>query len=132
MKKLMIICISLLTLNAMYGQKNELLAERTKNTETIDWKSKMLDLGTLETGKKIEASFEFVNNTSEPVVLTNVKPSCGCTGVEYRKEAINPGEKAEISVSYTPKKAGVFQKSITVSTSVDSNPIVLKFKGTAI
>ena len=127
----MILCLAIFSLSLAHGQKNNLLAEKFSSIESIDWTTKTLDLGKLETGKKIEASFEFVNNTSKAVVLTNVKPSCGCTGVQYKKEAIKPGETAQIKVNYTPKKAGSFQKSVTVTTSANTDPVVLRFKGLA-
>lgn len=63
--------------------------------------------------------FTFVNAGNQPLVLTNVVASCGCTTPTYTKTPIRPGEKGEIKVKYngTGKFPGFFKKSITVRTN---------------
>lgn len=94
----------------------------------IVWDSKMIDLGEVQKGKAADASFEFTNQTDQPIVIAKVKSSCGCTVTSYERKAILPGEKANVTATYDAKRAGNFRKSITVMLSDDSKHM-LSLKG---
>lgn len=111
------------------AQESTLIASTNPEAKQIQWVSTMVNFGTTKVNNQLEAKFEFTNTGTLPVVITNVKPSCGCTGVNYPKEAIAPGKKATITASYKPKKQGNFQKMVTVTTSASSNPVRLKLMG---
>ncbi len=76
------------------------------------------DFGNLEEGPKAEHIFAFKNIGKEPLILSNVKASCGCTTPEWPKEPIMPGEESEIKVVYNTKnRVGPFTKSITITSN---------------
>ena len=79
----------------------------------------------MEKGDVLEHTFYFVNNGDKPLILTNVKGSCGCTNVEYPDQPILPGEKgailAEIS-AYAKSLLGIL-KAVPFKTS----PFLLKY-----
>ena len=88
------------------------------------------DFGTLQQGTPETYRFEFTNTTSEPVILTNVKASCGCTATDYSKTPIQPGEKGFVDARYNAGSVGPFTKSITVSTNEgDGGRKILRIKG---
>jgi hypothetical protein len=64
-------------------------------------------------------TFTFTNIGEQPLVINQAMASCGCTVPEYTKNAVKPGEKGEINVTYngTGKFPGHFKKSITVRTN---------------
>ena len=78
-------------------------------------------------GTDLEHSFYFVNNGDAPLVLTNVKGSCGCTNVDYPENPINPGEKGVIKaeVNNSGKPVG---KSFRVGITVESNGLDPKIR----
>jgi beta-lactamase regulating signal transducer with metallopeptidase domain len=79
---------------------------------------------------KVTAIFTFTNNTDKPVVITNVKPSCGCTTPEWTKEPIAPEKQGHVKATYDPAgRPGPFDKTITVETSGDPSSIELRIKG---
>ena len=85
-----------------------------------------------EDGGKVSHNFNFTNTGSEPIIIQNVKASCGCTTPEYPREPIMPGQKAHIKVIYNPmNRPSKFNKSITVTPN-KGNPIVLWIKGDVI
>ncbi len=86
------------------------------------------DFGKIPQGTPASTTFEFVNNGATDLILSNVKPSCGCTTPEYTKEPIPKGGKGYIKATYNAAGAGVFNKSITV-TSNAGDPVVLYIKG---
>lgn len=87
------------------------------------------DFSKIPQGIPASTTFEFENTGKVDLVLSNVKPSCGCTTPEYTKEAIAPGKKGYIKATYNAAGMGNFQKSITVSSNVSDQPVVLTIKG---
>lgn len=100
--------------------------------DALSWKVTSLDLGEVEVNESVDLSFEFTNTTSAPITILNAKGSCGCTQVEYPKEAITPGTSAKITGKFKSTKAGAFNKTIKITTSVSEEPTILSFKGTVL
>lgn len=87
------------------------------------------DFGKLKQGVPATTTFEFTNEGTADLVLSNVKPSCGCTTPEYSKDPIPPKGKGFIKATYNAASMGSFQKSITVSSNVSEQPVILTIKG---
>ncbi len=87
------------------------------------------DFGTIP--EKGDGTFTFVfrNTGKEPLILKNVRSSCGCTVPEWPKEPIKKGNKGTIKVSYNTRITGSFSKTITVYSNAEGDPVVLKIKG---
>lgn len=73
-----------------------------------------LALGTVKYGEKRTAAFRLLNTGGEPLLIRDVKPSCGCTNVKWSKKPVCPGELTEISIVFEPNSLGRFMKSIDV------------------
>jgi len=87
------------------------------------------DFGTIEEGDKVSQEFVFTNTGDEPLIINNVKSSCGCTSKEWPKEPIAPGQESKIVVEFNSKgKAGKQNKTVTVNANTDPNPIRLTIK----
>jgi len=96
----------------------------------IEFSEQEHNYGTLQKGGDGNCEFVFTNNGNEPLILSNVKASCGCTVPTWTKEPIMPGQKGSIKVRYNTNNIGAFTKTITVtSNAVDSPRIVLKIRG---
>ena len=82
---------------------------------------------------RVTTVFEFKNEGMVPLVLTNVKASCGCTTPKWTREPVEPGSTGQITVTYNPNgRPGRFQKTVTV-TSNDTEPTLrLYIKGEVI
>jgi len=75
-------------------------------------------------------NFDFIltNNSDDPIVISKVQASCGCTTPSWTKEPIEPKKTGKVTVRYNPAGLGSFSKNITVHIS-QSNPILLVIKG---
>ncbi len=100
----------------------------------ISWNNSKFDFGEInEVGGKVTHKFNFSNTGSEPLVITNVKPSCGCTSSDYTKKPIAPGGKGYVSATYNPlRRPGKFSKTITVTTNATPSTTVIRFTGNVI
>lgn len=77
--------------------------------------------------------FVFLNTGDAPLILTNVKASCGCTTPVWTKDPVAPGQKGTIKVSYDAgNRPGGFNKSITVSSNAEVATVVLTIRGNVI
>ncbi len=105
-----------------------------QNGAKIEFKAKdnTIDYGTVskadDNGVRV---FDFTNTGNEPLIVTNVISTCGCTVPSKPKEPIMPGKTGKIEVKYN-MATGPIRKTITVETNAtnyDSGRVVLKIKG---
>lgn len=76
-------------------------------------------------------TFSFKNEGDVPLVLSNVRASCGCTTPKWTREPVAPGASGSIDVSYNPKnRPGSFNKTVTVSSNAENATVVLRISGT--
>lgn len=122
MKKLLTLCAALVSFTMCNAQ--------TKGP-VISWDEAKYDFGEIkEADGPATHKFEFTNTGSEPLVITNVKPSCGCTTSDYTKEPVMPNAKGFVSATYNPAgRPGPFNKSITVSTNCTPENTTIRFSG---
>lgn len=102
------------------------------NTAAIfNWNQTSFDFGSIAVGAPVSHEFEFTNTGSEPLIITGVQASCGCTVANYTQDAIAPGGKGYVKATYNAAKAGVFSKTVTVQSNASESPI-LTLKGTVV
>jgi hypothetical protein len=106
--------------------------KKIANASTVVWKSETVEVGEIPQGTPKTIEFSFKNTGNKSVLITNVKPSCGCTAADYTKEAVAPGKMGYVKATYNAAAAGAFTKTITVTTNAEETPKVLTFKGTVI
>lgn len=83
-------------------------------TEVIALKETAFDFGTIPQGKAVYHIFEVTNTGKNPMVISNVQTSCGCTTPEWSKDPIAPGATAKVRVGYNAAAEGHFEKYITI------------------
>jgi hypothetical protein len=118
----------------LYAQDAVLAVNKIEASEKsmIEWEQTTSDLGVLTQNVPATAIFTLTNRSDQPLLLKEVKPSCGCTIASYPQEPISPGETAKIKTTYNAKKVGNFQKTIKVHTNLNDTVIPLTLKGTVI
>lgn len=99
-----------------------MLDENGKLVETtapvFQFKKERHNFGTVAEGPKITHEFSFKNIGQEPLIISKVKASCGCTTPSSPKEPILPGEEGVITVVYNTKgRPGKFTKAITITSN---------------
>jgi Protein of unknown function (DUF1573) len=103
------------------------------NAPKISFIHEEYDFGTVVEGPAITHDFKFTNNGKEPLVLSNVRASCGCTVPTWPKEPVLPSKQAAISATYnTQGRVGPFTKTITVESNASEPSKVVTIRGTVI
>ncbi|MDE0470589.1 MAG: DUF1573 domain-containing protein [Ekhidna sp.] len=93
----------------------------------IFFAKKSYDFGDIVQGEKVEYVFELENTGNEPLILTDVKTTCGCTAPEWPREPIEPGQKESLKVVFNSAgKVGMQNKVITVMSNAVNSPARVK------
>ncbi len=96
----------------------------------MNFKKETHEFGDIQEGAVAEYTFEFTNTGDQPIEMTRVQASCGCTTPEWTKKPIFPNEKGEIKASYNSEgRPGPFDKSIAVYSNSRKEMITLFIKG---
>lgn len=146
MKSIKLTIVALFVASASFAQLKEAKVETTKAIQVtpsevkapaapkqsnIKWDQEIHDFGDIEKGKPATYEFTFTNTTKETILITNVRPACGCTAANYTKTPIKPGEKGMVAATFNAANVGPFQKSVTITTTENGVESVktLSFKG---
>lgn len=103
--------------------------DAAKPVSGMAWTSTTIDFGKIEQGKPVSAEFEFQNPTMVPLIISSVRPTCGCTIADYPKEPVPPGKSGKISVTFNAASSGMFTKSIIVTSNAQEGNTALVIKG---
>ncbi|MGM0530242.1 MAG: DUF1573 domain-containing protein [Bacteroidota bacterium] len=97
----------------------------------IAFDKKTHDFGQIkEEGGEVTHKFTFTNTGDKPLVINEVKASCGCTSPSWSQQPISPDKKGYVSVTFDPhRRPGNFNKSILVRTTASDETEILKVKG---
>ena len=126
MKKIFNIILTVTILFTVACSQEE---EKNSNAEMTFKEDLTFDYGKIQQNSNGVHEFEFKNTGSDPLIITNVKSSCGCTVPSYPKEPIKKNQKEKIHVKYNTKKIGTFMKTITVYSNAKNSPVILHIKG---
>lgn len=120
------VSMALTAINAQDVQSEE----QTLDGPKITFTEQEHNYGTLQKGGDGNCEFVFTNEGNEPLILSNVKASCGCTVPTWTKEPIMPGQTGTIKVRYNTNNIGAFTKTITVTSNAVNTPrLTLKIRG---
>lgn len=129
MKKILtVLLVSVIFMSTGCSQSPD-TANKSKDAPYIEFAELTHDFGTIVQGGDGNYEFVFKNTGKEPLIINNVRSSCGCTTPQWSSEPIKKGEKSSIKVGYNTRIVGSFTKTITVYSNA-SNPVVtLTIKG---
>lgn len=83
------------------------------------------DFGDIRQGDVVEHVFEFTNTGNEPLIIQDVRITCGCTQPKWPKEPIMPGAKGEIKVGFNSAgKMGIQTKSLPIISNAVNDPVI--------
>ncbi|OJJ17960.1 hypothetical protein BKI52_29325 [marine bacterium AO1-C] len=96
------------------------------------WQNTKHSFGKIKHNKPATATFSFVNEGNEPLIITRAQGSCGCTVAKYPKEPIMPGQKGEVTAVYSAATLGSFHKTVTLTSNTANATTVLSITGEVI
>jgi len=127
MKFAVVIVFSMLAINLQAQIQKEQNELSVKGLAEITFIEKTHDFGTIKEGEVVETVFEFTNSGDQPLVISKIKASCGCTvPSNWSKELILPGTQSSFSVKFDSKnKPNKQSKTVTVHSNTKKGGFLL-------
>lgn len=117
-----------LSVSAAFAQ-----ADQKKDGPAITFKTEQHDFGKVTEGVVAEYVFTFTNTGNQPLILKDVRASCGCTTPSWTREPVMPGKTGTIKVAYNSQgRPGTFNKSVTITSNIPDETKILFIKGEVI
>ena len=127
MKKLLLIClvaIGFISFSAMQDNKAEFKFEEETH-----------DFGKVPQGKPVSFVFKFTNVGEEPLIISAVESTCGCTvpNVEPKQGTpIKKGESGSVTLTFNAAVAAPFNKFVKITSNAKTPLKMLYIKGEVI
>lgn len=87
----------------------------------ITFSEETFDFGDIKQGDKVEHTFDFKNTGTEPLILSNVLTTCGCTATDWPRDPVAPGKGGSITVKFNSAgKMGKQNKVVTVVSNASN------------
>jgi|GEM_PF-773434 len=88
------------------------------------------DFGSLAKGAKVSHNYWFTNEGKDTLIITQVKPTCGCTSTKKNNIVVPPGGRSSIDVIFDSGRFnGRVTKGIKIECNDELNPFLeLRFK----
>ncbi len=90
------------------------------------------DFGKIPQGKPVSYTFKYTNTGDEPLIITNVEPTCGCTVPSTEPKTgvpVGKGQSGSITLTFNAAVAAPFNKFVKVSSNSKTPLKMLYIKG---
>jgi len=94
---------------------------------TID--KNMRHLGFVRQGDTLHFQYKFINSGNQPLVITDTKVECSCTGANRPLTPVLPGKQDSIQVVFHTNDAiGRQDRTVTILSNASNSPVIVTFK----
>ena len=99
-------------------QKASVRDNSTTNSAIMTFDKTVHDFGTIQDGTPVETVFSYTNTGKSPLVITDIKSTCGCTVPrDWSREPLSPGESSQFTVKFNGKGVNKTSKTVTVTAN---------------
>ncbi|AUP81537.1 DUF1573 domain-containing protein [Flavivirga eckloniae] len=93
----------------------------------IEFDKKEHDFGEIEAKTPVSTVFKYKNSGDAPLVITDIKSSCGCTvPQDWSREPLEPGASGQFSVKFNGSGTNKVSKTITVTANTEKGTETVK------
>lgn len=93
----------------------------------IEFDKTEYDFGEIEARTQVETVFKYKNTGDAPLVITDIKSSCGCTvPQDWSREPLAPGAEGQFTVKFNGTGTNKVTKTVTVTANTEKGSEVVK------
>jgi hypothetical protein len=118
-------CVTLLFM--LFAVQSQAQTSASKAEFKFDTESH--DFGKIPQNKPVSYEFSFANVGTEPIIISAINSSCGCSVAEFSKTPVKPGEKGTIKVTFDAAAKAPFTKHFTIRSNTKTPVKTLVIKG---
>lgn len=101
---------------------------RLQMQSLVDW-GVVVPRGSLTKQDSVKYRVPIKNVGNKTLVITSVRPQCGCTSAPLERDTLKPGEATAMNITLTlPAGSGVVDKYVTVYSNDSAGAHVLKLR----
>ncbi len=127
MKKYLILLFLVALSAQVFAQQPKAPAAKL-NGPILTFEKNTHDFGDIFQGDNVEQVFKFTNTGNEPLIITNIQVTCGCTAPEWPRNPIPPGGKGEIKIGFNSAgKMGRQNKTVKVISNAANDEDTISF-----
>ncbi|MBX2945713.1 MAG: DUF1573 domain-containing protein [Cyclobacteriaceae bacterium] len=127
MKKFFVFLLMVALASGTYAQDKQATTSKT-NGPVLTFEKNTHDFGDIFQGDQVEHVFKFTNTGNEPLIISNIQVTCGCTAPSWPKNPIPPGGKGEIKIGFNSTgKMGRQNKTVTVVSNAVNDDNLISF-----
>jgi hypothetical protein len=92
-----------------------ILAQDNRDGPRMTFDNTTHNFGDVLQGDTVSHNFKFTNSGNQPLVISNVVTTCGCTVPDWPKGPIAPNQTGQIKVKFDSKgRSGLQNKVVTI------------------
>ncbi len=96
----------------------------------ITFEESKYDFGSVAQGGMVDHVFKFKNTGTQPLIISNIGVSCGCTTPEYTKDPVMPGKTGSIAAHFNSAgKMGMQNKVLTIESNAAAGNATVSLVG---
>ena len=118
MTKMLLLALSLTMAGTAAQAQTTKPAKAKPAGPQIEFSEVKYDFGTIKQGDVVDHVFKFKNTGTQPLVISNIGVSCGCTTPDWTKEPVAPGKMGTVSAKFNSAgKMGMQTKVLTIDSN---------------
>ena len=100
---------------------NSIVNNSTNKYPIMTFDRKVHDFGNIIDGQAQETVFNYTNTGDAPLVISEIKSTCGCTvPQDWSRAPLLPGESSKFTVKFNGKGANKTSKTVTIKANTKS------------
>ena len=133
MKKVLLLALGLAA-GSFAAQAQSTTAKAAPAAKTagpaITFEESKYDFGSVAQGGIVDHTFKFKNTGTQPLIISNIGVSCGCTTPEYTKDPVAPGKTGTIAAHFNSAgKMGMQNKVLTIESNAAAGNTTVSLVG---
>ncbi len=106
----------------VFAQSTDAEVQTTPQAK-LSFAESVYEFGDITQGDRVEHVFSYTNTGTQPLILSNVQTTCGCTATNWSREPLAPGASGTITVNFNSAgKIGMQNKVVTITSNAVNNP----------
>ncbi|MBX2962410.1 MAG: DUF1573 domain-containing protein [Cyclobacteriaceae bacterium] len=127
MKKFLVFFLLTAISACLYAQEAKTATAKV-NGPVLTFEKDSHDFGDINQGDQVEHIFKFTNTGNEPLIVSNIQVTCGCTAPSWPKNPIPPGGTGEIKIGFNSAgRMGRQNKTVTVVSNAVNEDNLISF-----